>query len=297
MPSSRLSAEVRRLPLPRSFFQGRSYAELCLVNNVLLFRRTERRDLQRATFELRPHHRCVLVFNLATTGVVDVDGTRVALEPNHGLLILPFQRHSFPEVARDDLLWLFVTFETAQLGWLEDFRAKVFPLDPAAVRTMEEVLEHFGRPEEETRTQLLALGVASLLARLRPHVKQAGAPRAATDRRARQLLADVDACLRAAKDAALSIDQLAAKLHISEGRLRARFRASAGTTVGAYVANYRLHRAIDLMRDTRLTLTEIAAELTFGDSAAFSRFFRRQTGSTARDFRRRMLALTGRAGV
>jgi AraC-like DNA-binding protein len=46
------------------------------------------------------------------------------------------------------------------------------------------------------------------------------------------------------------------------------------------------------MRDTRLNLTEIGAELEFPDSAAFSRFFRHHTGVPARDFRKRMLAMT-----
>src|SRR2546430_3470951 len=118
--TSALVRQARSLGAPRNYFHGRSYTEVCSANNILLFSRTNRQELQKATFELRPHHRCVLIFNLGTSGIVQIDGARVPLQPGTGLQILPFQAHSFPEVAADDLLWLILTFETNQLEWLED---------------------------------------------------------------------------------------------------------------------------------------------------------------------------------
>ena len=291
MPSTFLQ-QVRALGAPRNYFHGRSYAEVCAANNIILFSRTKRQDLQRATFELRPHHRCVLLFNLQTRGMVLIDGVRVPLQPGHGLLILPFQAHTFPEVEADDLLWLILTFETSQLDWLEDFRGKVFSIDDAAREHLGRILRLYRSPEDETASQLLGLETSLLLSRLRPLVRKPGVARATADRGARQLLSNIDARLRASRGGPVSIGELAASLHISEGRLRARFRAAFSTTLGAYLSNYRLHRVIELMRDTRLNLTEIAGELGFADSAAFARFFRQQTGSTAREFRKRMLTLT-----
>lgn len=292
MTSSAFLHQLRALGAPQNYFHGRSYAEICAANNIILFSRTTRHELQKATFELRPHHRCVLIFNLETSGVVRIDGARALLRPNHGLLILPFQAHTFPEMAADDLLWLVLTFETNQLDWLEDFRGKVFPLDKATLEHLARILRLYRSPDDETTSQLLGLETSILLTKLRPLVRKPSVPRSTADRGARQLLSAIDTRLRATHSAPVSIGELAASLHISEGRLRARFRAAFSTTLGSYLSNYRLHRVIELMRDTRLNLTEIAGELGFADSAAFARFFRHQTGMTAREFRKRMLALT-----
>lgn len=284
--------QVRRLGAPRNYFHGRNYAELCMANNLILFSRTTRQELQRATFELRPHHRCVLIFNFATDGIVSIDGVRTLLQPQHGLLLLPFQAHTFPEIAAEEVLWLILTFETELLEWLEDFRGKVFPLDAATVEQLARLLALYRSPNDETSAQLLGLETAMLLARLRPLVRKPRGASIPTDRAARALLAGIDAHLRAARGAPVSIGELAAGLHISESRLRARFRAAFSTTLGSYLSNYRLHRVIERMRDTRLNLSEIALDLGFPDSAAFARFFRTQTGTTAKDFRKRMLAMT-----
>jgi AraC-like DNA-binding protein len=291
MSSSSLQSLARAVGVPRNYFQGRSHAESCEPNNILLFRRTTRADLQRATFELRPHHRFVLIFNLATAGVVRIDGVPALLQPGHGLMILPFQFHTFPETAQENILWLVLTFECERPATLEDFRGKIFPLDPPARKLLASLLARYRFPDEEVTNQILAWETACLIAGLRPLVRKAMVPGTTTDRRARQLLDDIDAHLRRSRDAEVSVQVLATSLHVSERRLRARFQAAFGTTLGAYLRNYRLHLVIELMRDTRRNLTEIASELGFADSATFTRFFRSQTGSTPSDFRRRMIEL------
>ncbi len=291
MPSP-LSSLARDVGVPANYFRGRSHTEICVPNNILFFRRTSRADLQRATFELRPHHRYVMIFNLATAGVVRIDAVSAQLKPGHGLMILPFQFHTFPETASEDILWLILTFESDRGSMLEEFRGKVFPLDASTHELLASLLIRYRIGDDETTNQLLALEAGRLLAALRPLVRKAMVPRTTTDARARQLLDDIDAHLRRSRDAAVSVQMLAAHLHISESRLRARFQAAFGTTLGAYLRNYRLHLVIDLMRDTRLNLTEIANELGFPDSATFTRFFQAQVGSTPTVFRRRMIELT-----
>ncbi|HZZ57809.1 MAG TPA: helix-turn-helix transcriptional regulator [Opitutaceae bacterium] len=177
---------------------------------------------------------------------------------------------------------------------LEDFRGKVLDLGEAEWARLAAILKLYRSPQNERSSQLLALETAVLLARLRPLARRARIPATPSDSRARELLNGIDSRLRAARGRPLSIGELAADLHISEGRLRARFRTAFSGPLGSYLRNLRLHRVIELMRDTRLNLSAIAGEAGFADSAAFARFFRQQTGSTARDFRRRMLDLTNR---
>jgi AraC-like DNA-binding protein len=291
MIPSLLRERTLALRAPSSYFHGRGSGEVCLVENVIFFRRTTRSELQRATFEMRPHHRFVLIFNLLTAGVVRIDGVPLRLEPGNGLMILPFQFHTFPEAADERLLWLVLTFEARAPEALEDFRGKVFPLSPALLRDVAELLRLYRSTRSEAADQLLRLDASRLVSRLRLLVRPSLPTRKVAGPRARQLLNDVEARLRQASGEAVTIADLAAALHLSESRLRDRFRAAFGMSLGFYLRNYRLHRIIERMRDTRLNLSEIAQELDFSDSAAFSRFFRNETGMTPSSYRRRLLRL------
>jgi AraC-like DNA-binding protein len=280
---------IRAVGIPRSYFHGRTHAEGCVPNNILLFRRTTGADLRRATFELRPHHRFVLIFNFATSGVVRVDQTEVELRSGEGILILPYQFHAFPKTKREEILWLVVTFECDRPASLEQFRGKSFRFDMAIRRRLAGLLKLYRAREEEFANQILAFEVACLLAQLRPLVCESMVLPPAADRRSRQLLDDIENYLRRSRTAAMSIQDLAKYLHISQSRLRTRFRAAFGCSLGTYLRNYRLHLAIERMRDTRRNFIEIASDLGFPDSATFTRFVRRQTGYTPSEFRRRLI--------
>lgn len=288
MPA-RIQSLVRSAGIPRSYFRGRTHAERCIPNNILLFRRTTGADLRRATFELRPHHRFVLIFNFATAGTVRIDRAEVELRPGEGILILPYQFHAFPKTRREEILWLFITFECDRPALLEKFRGKVFRFGAAIQRRLVSLLQQYGSDEEECGNQVLAFELASLLAQLQALVRDPSATPSVVDRRSRQLLDDVENYLGRAHTGAISVQDAAKNLHISESRLRYRFRAVFGSSLGTYLRNYRLHRAIDHIRDTRLSFIEIASQLGFPDSATFTRFVRRQTGYTPSEFRRRLI--------
>jgi AraC-like DNA-binding protein len=238
---------------------------------------------------MRPHHRFVLIFNLGTAGAVRVDRAEVELRPGEGLLILPYQFHAFPKIEREEILWLIVTFECDRPATLEQFRGKTFPFGGSIQRRLVSSLELFAARPQESSNQVLALEIACLLAELRPFVRKSFASPILADRRSHQLLSDIEAYLRQSQPAAVRVQDLAQHLHVSESRLRTRFRAALGSTLGDYLRNYRLHVAIDYMRDTRRSFTEIATDLGFSDSATFTRFVRRQTGYTPGEFRRRLI--------
>ncbi len=55
--------------------------------------------------------------------------------------------------------------------------------------------------------------------------------------------------------------------------------------LGSYIRNFRLNRAMALLRTSSLSIADVAEEAGFGSPQAFSRIFRRETGQTPRDYR------------
>lgn len=286
---SRLESLSRAVGVPRSYFQGRTHVENCIPNNILIFRRTSGSDLRRATFEMRPHHRFVLIFNLATSGCVRIDRVEAKLHPGEGVLILPYQFHAFSKTQKEEILWLIMTFECDRPALLEQFRGKVFRFGAANRRRMVSLLALYGSGVDEPVNQILAFELACLLLELQPLTVDLETLPTPSDPQSRQLLDDIANYLHRSPPGLISVKDVAKHLNISESRLRARFRAAYGSSLGYYLRNFRLHLAIEYMRDTRRNFTKLASELGFPDSATFSRFIHRHTGSTPSDFRQRMM--------
>jgi AraC family transcriptional regulator len=66
------------------------------------------------------------------------------------------------------------------------------------------------------------------------------------------------------------------------------FKRSFGEPPHRYWTIRRIERAKALLADTRASVTEIAFDLGFSGSSAFSATFRRTTGQTPTDYRRNL---------
>lgn len=64
------------------------------------------------------------------------------------------------------------------------------------------------------------------------------------------------------------------------------FREKVGISFTAWLRHFRIKRAIRLMREHDLQISEVAFEVGFGDLRTFERAFKKCTGRTARDFKR-----------
>jgi AraC-like DNA-binding protein len=83
---------------------------------------------------------------------------------------------------------------------------------------------------------------------------------------------------------ALDAEQLAGLLHLSTRTLSRRLR-DEGTTLPALEVTVRVEYAQVLLLDSRKTIADIAQQVGFGDSASFSRAFKRIIGKTPREYR------------
>jgi AraC family transcriptional regulator len=83
----------------------------------------------------------------------------------------------------------------------------------------------------------------------------------------------------------LSIERLAAAVHMSPFHFSRRFKLATGDSPHAYLTRRRVERAKELLADASLPLVHVAAAVGFQTQGHFTEVFRRHTGTTPRRFR------------
>lgn len=94
--------------------------------------------------------------------------------------------------------------------------------------------------------------------------------------------------LRSDSDADVSLDALASDAGLSRFHFCRAFKESTGLSPHAWLRRHRLEQAMNMLRDTDASIASVAAELGYASQTAFAAAFRRLTGETPSDWRRRM---------
>jgi transcriptional regulator GlxA family with amidase domain len=96
----------------------------------------------------------------------------------------------------------------------------------------------------------------------------------------------VDGAIREKIGEPLSVSTLSSIAGLSRSHFSHVFRATVGRTPHAHIVRLRIERAMKLMIDTDVPLSEIALATGFSDQAHFSNTFRRTLGVTPKQWRR-----------
>ncbi|WP_059042382.1 response regulator transcription factor [Paenibacillus rubinfantis] len=83
----------------------------------------------------------------------------------------------------------------------------------------------------------------------------------------------------------LSLQQVAAYVHLHPGHLSELFKKETGSTFGDYVIALRMRRAMELLAVSPAKVSEIAGLTGYEDVKYFSRLFKKHTGKTPSEFR------------
>ena len=86
---------------------------------------------------------------------------------------------------------------------------------------------------------------------------------------------------------AFSMEEAAAELRCSPNTVRAHFKRYTGLSPQSFMMKCRIHRAEDFLREGKMSVTEIAAELGFSSSQNFAIRFRQETGMSPTDWKKR----------
>lgn len=281
-----IETACRQLKEPTDYFrEAVGSEELPIPLRPLLFARQSKQALQQEALENRSHHRFVLIFNLKTTGHVHADNLSLPFHPGEALLIHPYQFHHFSHLEKPELLWLVCTFELKPKDWLASLRNRPVHISTETQQARDALLRMWQNEAAKTdgRLQLALLQLLLSLKRdrltgatdLPPEPKE-------------NLMRTVNRMLSEQRGTPATSADLARALDMSESRLRVLFKETAGVPLGSYISNYRLTRAMGLLRNSSLSIADVAEEAGFGSPQAFSRVFKNETGQTPREYRNQL---------
>ncbi len=94
--------------------------------------------------------------------------------------------------------------------------------------------------------------------------------------------------LRSDVEADVSLAALASEAGLSRFHFCRAFKESTGLSPHAWLRQHRIEQAMNMLRDTDESIVSIAAALGYSSQTAFAAAFRKMTGETPRDWRRRM---------
>lgn len=87
-------------------------------------------------------------------------------------------------------------------------------------------------------------------------------------------------------DPDISVSSVARDLGISEGHLSHVFKKETSRTLGSYLTDYRIHMAMELLRDCRNKVYEVAEQVGYRDITYFSSTFKRLVGLSPSEYQK-----------
>jgi AraC family transcriptional regulator len=83
-----------------------------------------------------------------------------------------------------------------------------------------------------------------------------------------------------------SLDELAARVGLSKFHFQRLFKSAVGVSPSRYQINLRLNEARQLLRETKMSVVDVALEVGYTNPSHFAQLFRRETGLSPSDYRR-----------
>ena len=83
-----------------------------------------------------------------------------------------------------------------------------------------------------------------------------------------------------------SLERLAEQVGLSRFHFQRLFKAATGVSPSRYQINLRLNTARQLLRETKMSVVDVALEVGYTDPSHFAQLFRRETGLSPSEYRR-----------
>ncbi|MBB5420578.1 AraC-like DNA-binding protein [Paraburkholderia atlantica] len=222
-----------------------------------------------------------VVLGLDGAMVMAVDGVAEQIDAGSAWLIPAGARHDYSGVGTNRQLVLDLPATSLAVPERLFERARAVAVDPALAQLVHTIAAHAAGGAGEAQDDASAHrrfhwdAAARLGAAL---VVDSGALAGAQSEGVRLDFARIDRWLRAHLSEPLKIADLAAHCGFGMRRFHQLFIDAFGETPHRYLQRLRLDTSITLLADPRLSLTDIALDIGFGDQSAYTHAFTRRFG-------------------
>lgn len=261
----------------KEFFSGNDSPIHGLPENVIIFARKPFSSHVATSL----HHRFVLILCLNGHFEIMVDNKKLSLSSGSGILILPFQPHYYTSKPSEDVLLLYITFELSNLGELKVFQGIAFKIPELTAEILQNMLSFIktAKGNNTSETIMLPHFTGLLLASL-IYEKNLNTITIQKSKNSNDLINKVSQYVMDNLDKKIIIAEVAKKLGTSESSLRRNFRSvTHGLSLGKFIINLRLFKAMELLSSTNLSVSEVADKVGFSSLSYFSRAMKQYTQS------------------
>ncbi len=224
-------------------------------------------------------------------GWVQCDDFMFSLRLGEAVLVFPGQLRRYEAQSGEDAEWVLITFELENHDAIESLRNAPRILSSEELRHLCSLVFEYARADGDSggppelyftlgrllRSMVTAPRIESL--------QSCGTPAFGKSERDR-LLEQVKEYAESQPGWGASIPDLAASVGCSPSHLRSKFRTLLGTSLGKYLRELKLSRAAELLRSSKLSLTEVVSETGFASLPSLSRAFTNTYGISPGAYRR-----------
>ncbi len=265
---------TKSLPEPRNLFRGLAPLPFELPNNLILFQRATAGTLGQAHHY---HYRFVLVVNLRTEGSVTVDNRHFDFRPGEALLIFPHQFHHFHLPKSPSIRWIFLTFELNHSEAIAPLRNRVSPVSESCRIYLERLVSLYQEKSPAHKESATAISLLAGLVLLE-QLQQEGLTNSRTTLARPSVIDQINRYIWDNFDKDLKLSDLAEKFPYSESHLRLLFRKRMGISLGTYIQKVKLNRALSMLVNSGLNVSQVAEACGYESIFSFSRGFKKSTG-------------------
>lgn len=237
-----------------------------------------------------PHARNHYLFHyvIAGRGVLLANEQEYPITAGHGFLIVPGQITTYraDEEAPWEYVWLefdgLRAHESLNLAGISGARPVYTPRSPKDGRLLQEQMMYIVNHSDASVIHLIGHGYLFLDRLVQSSAgRQEGRERRLRDFYIKEALVFIDRNYQ--RD--ISIEEITEVCGLNRSYFGKVFRDAVGESPQAYLLHYRMARAAQLLKETRLSIGEIAAQVSYSNQLHFSRAFKNVHGVSPREYR------------
>ena len=238
-----------------------------------------------------PHARNHYLFHyiIAGRGVLLANDKEYEVGPGHGFLVVPGQITTYRSDQADPWEYTWLEFdglrahESLNLAGISGKEPVYTARSKRDGQLLQDEMLYIVNHSEASPIHLIAHGYLFLDQLVQSSAnRQEGRERRLRDFYIKEALVFIDRNYQ--RD--ISIEEIAAVCGLNRSYFGKVFRDAVGESPQAYLLHYRMARAAQLLKETRLPIGEIAAQVNYPNQLHFSRAFKSVHGVSPREYRR-----------